>query len=888
MRPIRVQLSAFGPYAGYEEVDFEAVSSKGLFLICGKTGTGKTMILDAITFALYGKSSGHGRDDFEAMRCTKADPLTPTFVRFEFENNGEIYLFERRLERKRKNYSASYNLMRLEERNEDNQGVWRTMLENPREKALNEKAAELIGLEYEQFRQVILLPQGQFEKLLTSNSDEKEKILTSIFGEEKWQEIAGYFYEEADRRRNSLKELKNRLAGSLMEEGCDSISRLEELIEAKKKEERELDEGFKRENYDELIRKQQDLLAGARRFADLHKAEADLERLREGKKERLLWEKRLNDARRAGKLRELLEKVSGAEGELKKRREEESAAQRMEEKERKKAQETAEKLNRQLEREGETGEKSRLMILLEEKRDIYGNVVEAERELSEKQKLVLKAAREEKRTAEEYGKLEAAVLKARKEYETLHSEHERLLNERLLGITGELAERLTDGEPCPVCGSRQHPNKARSSQNSVTRAQVEEKKEALELKYEELKGLMDKGDELKKSLEDKRRAVKETETEAAASKAALEGLRKNMVSGIDSLEELKKRIADLAEEVSAYQKRTLELKEEERRAKEAWAEARSGIAAAGKEVRESREKLDSFLAQAEESLRENGFASREEALSLMLSYKEEESLSGRIAGFDASLSSAERLLSDLREELKDKTEPDEQKCRELLDGAMEAKSEYARKKAVLSERLVRLEKKAGELKREGALMEERIREAEEDLLFAKKLRGDSGTGLQRYVLGIMFSSVIAAANRMLEMVHDGRYRLFRTDDKAQGSNKRGLELKVFDRNSDEHEGRFVSTLSGGEKFLVSLALSIGMSTIAQKSGIRIEALFIDEGFGSLDDESINDAMNVLAGIRKANGMVGIISHVQLLQDQIPNKLIIREDEEGSHIVRVLG
>ena len=185
-------------------------------------------------------------------------------------------------------------------------------------------------------------------------------------------------------------------------------------------------------------------------------------------------------------------------------------------------------------------------------------------------------------------------------------------------------------------------------------------------------------------------------------------------------------------------------------------------------------------------------------------------------------------------------------------------------------------------------MEERIREAEEDLLFAKKLRGDSGTGLQRYVLGIMFSSVIAAANRMLEMVHDGRYRLFRTDDKAQGSNKRGLELKVFDRNSDEHEGRFVSTLSGGEKFLVSMALSIGMSTIAQKSGIRIEALFIDEGFGSLDDESINDAMNVLAGIRKANGMVGIISHVQLLQDQIPNKLIIREDEEGSHIVRVLG
>ena len=125
-------------------------------------------------------------------------------------------------------------------------------------------------------------------------------------------------------------------------------------------------------------------------------------------------------------------------------------------------------------------------------------------------------------------------------------------------------------------------------------------------------------------------------------------------------------------------------------------------------------------------------------------------------------------------------------------------------------------------------------------------------------------------------------------DKAQGTNKRGLELKVFDRNSGEHEGRFISTLSGGEKFLASLALSIGMSTIAQKSGIRIEALFIDEGFGSLDDDSIGDAMSVLNSIQKANGLVGIISHVQLLQDQIPSKLRVEEDAGDSHIVQTVG
>ena len=153
MKPLKIEFQAFGPYVGYEMVDFGAIASKGLFLICGKTGIGKTMILDAMTFALFGKSSGNGRNDLEAMRCTNAAFDATTFVRFEFENNGKYYLFERRLERKRKNLSASYNVA---EKGAD--GVWKPLMENPKEKALNEKAVEIIGLEYGQFRQVIVLP----------------------------------------------------------------------------------------------------------------------------------------------------------------------------------------------------------------------------------------------------------------------------------------------------------------------------------------------------------------------------------------------------------------------------------------------------------------------------------------------------------------------------------------------------------------------------------------------------------------------------------------------------------------------------------------------------------------------------------------------------------
>ena len=223
-----------------------------------------------------------------------------------------------------------------------------------------------------------------------------------------------------------------------------------------------------------------------------------------------------------------------------------------------------------------------------------------------------------------------------------------------------------------------------------------------------------------------------------------------------------------------------------------------------------------------------------------------------------------------------------------MNAAIEAQREHSAKSGVIGAEIERLKKKKKDLEALGEGIDEKLAQAESDQRFARSLRGDTGTGLQRYVLGIMFSSAVAEANKMLELVHDGRYRLYRSDEKAQGSNKRGLELKVFDRYSEEHGGRHVSTLSGGEKFLTALALSIGMSSIAQKSGIKIDALFIDEGFGTLDEDSIEDAMNILNGIRKASGMVGIISHMQILQDNIQMKLRIKRDAAGSHIVQEVG
>ncbi len=883
MRPIKTELQAFGPYAGYEKIDFEELSSKGLFLICGKTGRGKTMVLDAMTFALYGRSSGHGRDDFLSMRCTNADFKTTTFVRFEFENQGEYYRFERRLERKRTRLLPAYNVAR---RGED--GIWYPLMENARDKQVNDKAAEIIGLEYEQFRQVIVLPQGQFERLLTSSSEDKEQILTSIFGEERWQTIAENFYAGAERRKNELKGIQEKIRNSLTEEGCDSVLQLEQSVKQGKERKAALEEKFKKADHEKIIREQQGMLAIAKRFGDLHKAEKRVAEFEARQEERSDWMRTLEDAKRAEKVRALIKTAGAAEKTLTRRKEEEALA-RTAAAEKKKALETAsEKVKLHGERERETESAKARSILYESRRGDYEGLEEAVRQLKAGERKAAEAAAEEKKARAASDAFGEEILRLQKEYSSIRSEHGELLNAYLAGITGVLAGQLEEGKPCPVCGSTEHPHKALRAENSVSKDMVDAKAKASERKYGELQDRIAAGERAKKLAEEKHALTEKVNTELTALSARLDSKKKNLVEGIDTAAKLEEELRRLQAFITKYEETKRRLLEAEKGAKDACLESVTRIGSAEKETQAAEAALKDAQKALEEGLKDNRFESREEAEGLMREGEEMEALSSKIAAFDAGLKAAKENLILLSEELKGRTEPDEKKCQELLLQARNAQGEYREKNALISREVERLQGKLNNIRKEGEGIEERIRQADEDFVFAKKLRGDSGTGLRRYVLGIMFSSVVAAANRMLELVHGGRYRLFRSDEKAQGTNKRGLELKVFDRNSMEHDGRFVSTLSGGEKFLVSLALSIGMSTVAQKSGIKIEALFIDEGFGSLDEDSINDAMNILKSIQEAHGLVGIISHVQLLQSQISVKLRVEADEKGSHIIQTIG
>lgn len=883
MKPCTVEFQAFGPYAGHELVDFEKLAARGLFLICGKTGTGKTMILDAITFALYGKSSGHGRDDFEAMRCTNAAFDVTTYVRFTFENNGIYYRFERRLERKRKNLSASYMVWQ-----KDENGTWTALFENAKEKMLNEKAEEIIGLSYEQFRQVIVLPQGQFEKFLTSDSADKEKILTSIFGEEKWQAVAQLMFEEATERRQQLKSLQEQISNSLQEEACETLAELEAVIAQKKERLVTMEAAYQEGACEKQIRALRDRLALVSRFQDLRRGKARVRAYEEKQHDRAEQEKRIQDARRAEKVKELLLELHRAEAAQAERKTAVRAADQAAGQAKQQAEQILLQVTAQQQKNDEIEEKKAQKIQLTAKITDYESIAALEQNFQKQRKAAESALQEAEQEKQVYESYAPKLVMLHEAYETDMEEHRKLLAAYLAGITGELAASLVEGQPCPVCGSREHPQKAVRTEADTSKEHVEEKRAEAEAVYQKLQQTMQKQEQAKKKYEEKQRLAQELQLAKETAYTRLAEMQNNLIPEIGSLAELQKNLQQLTDEIGKDTEKLQSLTKMLEQANNTVAETAAKAELACQEEELTQKKQEAAMQAVVKGLSEHGFADIKEAEQLLMGEKELEGMRRQIADYDAGKKAAEEQVMRLQEELGRQQEPDEEACKTELARLEKQQEIYAKETAVLSETIRRLSEKADKLALAGEGLEEKLLEAEQDLAFAKKLRGDAGTGLQRYVLGILFSSVIAAANRMLSMVHGGRYRLFRSDEKAQGSNKRGLELKVYDKNSEEHEGRFVSTLSGGEKFLASLALSIGMSTIAQKSGIRIEALFIDEGFGSLDEDSITDAMQILGSIQQANGLVGIISHVQLLQERIPTKLRVEETEKGSHIIQTIG
>ena len=885
MKPLFLEIQAFGPYVEKQTVDFEKLGQKGIFLIKGNTGSGKTTIFDAMTFALYGGGTGdndktkNGRNDLEEWRCTQADSSTDTVVSFTFSVRDHKYKFTRSLTQKRVNLSAKYEAGEIDE-----DGNVIPFFNNPKKDDLTRKSEELIGLTKEQFRQVVLLPQGQFERFLTASSSEKEDILQKIFGSEQWSKYAQAFYDEAFSRKDNLDKEKAEIEHSLSEEKLETIADLKQKIDDLNNELKSLEEKHSEFAGDKKQKRLNEDIMLSEQFAPLHSLEDTLQKFAEKKDEIDKKRQSYVEAEKAERLRTPINDYEQADKEVKIRK---TALDKLNKKlpDAQQKKKDAEKAKQEHEKNSPVEELNKQLGLYENKKDAYDSI-EPLREVLTNCENTLKTAKEELETAEENLSVATENAKALKiKRDSVEFTAKDYRDRYYAGIYGEIAGELTEGEKCPVCGSTVHPEPATKLPDSVSKVELDKKEKTLDGANKKWNDAESDRIKAEKVRNEKKKAFDKIQIEYAKADSDVSNAAKNLIEGIVDAEALTKAVNVAKEQLTLYETRSKELQSIFSDAEKNLAELEASINGASEEYKQALVKFEEAKEKMNRALSTSGFEHFESVKLMLLPEDDRNDLHETIVKYETSLSNAEKELKKKQEELSEKSEPDKTKFEDRQNEISEELGEFNKKTAEIKTNVKRLSTKLVKLTKDKAHFDENIHQAESDLAFAKKLRGDTGIGLQRYVLAIMFNQVIGEANRMLSKVHGGRYHLFRSDDKGAG-NKRGLELKVHDNRSPEKEGRSVAMLSGGEKFLVSLALSIGMSTIAQKSGVQIEALFIDEGFGTLDDSSINDAMDVLDSVRKGSGTIGIISHVQLLEANIPTHLEVIKSERGSTILAI--
>ncbi len=1006
MKPLKLEFSAFGPFVERQEIDFTVFDGAGVFLIHGETGAGKTVILDAMTYALYGKSSGGIRGELAAMRCQFADESQPTEVLFEFELQNKRYRFTRGLKIRNKRDGSLEYLPQQDVFHYENGVGYVPFFENPRIRDVEEKAQELLGLGYEQFIQVVILPQGKFERLLLAKSEEKEKILVSLFRAERWQKAAELLCQQVNERKRELEKKQVAIQQGLAQFGCTDLETMANLLA--QKQENLLEKQKQQEALFGRWEQQEQQLQQARvveqLFCNLEEKEKQWKRLQLRQLEMKELEKKLGQAKKIQQViplyerwrqekerteqlqkrrNDLLEQYMVLQAEdnqwkeketqlekgrtsyeqiqvtLKQNEQIEKQYSQMEVAAEKQAaavqactywQEKLEQCSvrqKRLRQERENALQAQQLALME----FIAKIPEYRQNCME-QETLLQAAKERKRQQQELMQLQEKWELEKKRQtelqtasEMLERQYQKALHCQMEETAQRLAEQLQAGKPCPVCGSCHHPVPAKSGQ-SASNGNVEQLRQEAARARENF--LLSK--QTVKTFAEKLQQQKELYQagEAAAPFSALQYSFWQKMLKIAWAEEEKRPIYEAAVESSSsrldkcrleeerlqqkYQEAQQEKMEADRQFAQVSAQAggnlpdlqklRMAIEWQHKEMQQFeqqqqqiRENLETYRLQLEaaaasekilqqelEQAEKNTAAAQDtweqKLTELQLVWREEllhepfrsdtmAVMEQTLQDYQIACHSCRQALTEYQKKLEYITRPDIAHMEEALQALHGQHLACAQEVSVLEGELQRADTVLKQMEKELVWLRGQEAAWQQDQIFAHMLRGDAGVSLQRYVLGVMLSSITAEANKMLQKVHEGRYRLLRTMEKTGRTRKVGLELEVFDQRTGMR--RSVTSLSGGEKFLVSLSLSLGLSAVVQTGcgGIQLQAMFIDEGFGTLDESSIADALQILAQIRHAGGMVGVISHVQVLKENIHSGIEVSKYHRGSELKTII-
>ena len=881
MKPVSIRFQCFGPYMDEQFIDFSELEKNGLFLICGETGAGKTTILDAICYALYCESSGGQRGDIEAMRCKLAEKGDETLVEFIFDSNGRRYKFTRAMKYKTRNLHKYHNCYIL------NGEAWEVL--DTGLSQVTARAEKIVGLTSAQFRQVIILPQGKFEEFLVSDSKKKEDILVTLFNVQQWSRISEELSRRVNKRAAELDREKTAIAeglrrygcadlDALAEKGCLLESELESLVPRAKQAEAE--EAQARE----VLQAQ---LQVAKDYAELEKRQKRYDELKSREGTVCAMEESLSLADRAEQAREPYDAFRAA------RRERDRAEQACQ----KSAQaalaseaaltEAARRLSTHLDQESSMEEAKGQLLRLENARGIYERLVTlhsavtaAQRELDSCESVLRqKSDTLNSRETELAGAFDAQK-RSREEYEEAQVHYR-------LGIGGILAETLEEGKPCPVCGSTLHPSPALRAVDHVSEAQLDKLSKAMGKADKAVTAAMKARTQAEQARNAAQAARNAAQQALALTQAEHQTAQAQKIPGIESAEALSRTITGLRQGLDSWEMEKNKLLDAKTAAQGNCLAAQQALENAQQALAGTREAYEKQNASWEAARAEAGFGSEQEFLAACLEPREKQRRREAAAAFRSDLKVAQSALADQQQAVDGKSLLDITALKQALAQAEKDRKQLTQQQILLDSQIKALHADQRSLTARMEKNREALMALEADQIFARRIAGSHGVSLQRYVLGVMMNAITTQANLLLENVYGGRYRLYRTDETTGRTLKGGLELEVSDSHNSQR--RSVRTLSGGEKFLVALSLAIGLSTVvqAQGEGIRLEAMFIDEGFGSLDREAIQDALDILQGIRRSAGVVGIISHVEALAETIPARIEISKGRRGS-AARVLG
>lgn len=876
MKPIQLVLSAFGPYVERTVIDFSALGEEGLFLIAGDTGAGKTTIFDAISFALYGEASG-GKEKrkSKSFHSDYVSDQTETYVELTFRHRGETWWIRRNLEyqrpaKKKKDgmETTTRQAADAQMRNED------TGEEILRMDDVNRRVRELLGLTQDQFTQTVMIAQGDFLKILTASSDDRKKLFRDLFHTNLYVDLQSRLQEKnracADEQK-ALEQVILSAEGKIDPEAefaereillsyCGQIQHtdalcalLARLIEQEKAAQEQA-RTQKKEAADQIGALIAAVTEGERvnrDFADWESKRARLAALTAGQGEIDAQRAALAAARRAQQLE--------TDEALMRRTRRDMDAQRAALSEAQAALEQAEKAlpeteTRMKEAESRGGEIHALLAQAKQMEDCLPVLGEVER---------LKAAldtqkRELQRLTGDSSRAQAAYTAAQNSY--------------YLSQAGLLARELKAGQPCPVCGSTAHPCPAQITPETVTRQTLEQ---AAKRRETAEKAQSDAATRLAAN----RAALDEREDRLRALKIGADETRQRLAARIDAAHQA---AADRQREIDAARS-TYQALDKRKTA------AQSAVDAAQKQLAALEEDLRVQTEAFEQKRAAHGFEDEASYRLAKRTNADIERLDREIRNFDEQKRTLAAQTHELEEKLSGRQRTDLAALQNRRAAALDrqAKAENAEKAMV--RKLTLHESAEREIRQANAAIQKKrgkwqiIQELYTCCAGIAAGNPRAKLTFEAYVQQYYFRFVVAAANKRLTRLTDGMFTLRVMREAANRVSQSGLDLEVLDRSTGQ--ARDVSTLSGGESFLASLALALGLSDAVQsQSGqIRMDAMFIDEGFGSLDENALRSSIDVLLELADGKRLIGIISHVQELEERIDKQIVVTKTPNGSTV-----